>query len=63
LTPRAMPADHRLGLNEDQRPLPIRPEPPKQNPEEPIRCPESGLRMSSFEHGELLAKSEDLQKQ
>jgi len=58
-----MPANHGLGLNEDQRPLPSRPKPPEHYPEHFVGSGKSGLRMSRFQDGELLPKRQVFQHQ
>ena len=50
-----VPPDHSLGCNHEQRLFPSGPEPTDGNPEELVERAYSGLRMPTFQHGELLA--------
>jgi hypothetical protein len=58
LESRPMPADDGLRLNEDQCPLPFRPEPLQDPPEQLVGYGESRLRVPAFQDAELLAQSE-----
>ena len=52
-----------LRLYDEERFLPSRPEAAQENPEEPVRGVESGLRVSSLQNGDLLAEGEILKQQ
>jgi hypothetical protein len=52
-----MPAKDGFGLDENQSPLPMSPEPPQHHPEQFVRQSESRLRMLLLENGKLLPKS------
>jgi len=58
-----MPAHDCLRLDDHQRPFPIRPELPKQNPEEPILQSDPWLRVLCLQNHELLPQGEDFQQQ
>jgi hypothetical protein len=62
LEPCPVPANDSLRLDEDQRPLPSRPEPPQHHPEQFVRSSEPRLRVPSFQDAELLPKSQILQE-
>ena len=61
--PLAVPPDHRLGLNDRQRPSPVPPEPEQQEPEESIRSPEAWLLGSPLQHTELMPQRQVLDRQ
>ena len=52
----AMPADYRVGLNDDQDLLPSRPDLRQEDPEAPIGCSDPGSAPFLGERGELLPK-------
>ena len=58
-----MPADDGFGRDDDEGPLPSRPDPPSDYPEELIEKPETRARMSTLQHDELLTQSEILEKE
>jgi hypothetical protein len=58
-----MPAKDGFGLDENQSPVPMSPEPPQHHPEQFVRQSESRLRMLLLENGKLLPKSQIFQEQ
>jgi hypothetical protein len=56
-----MPAHHGFWPNHDQRPGPPRPQSPQREPEELVQVVQNGLRAFSFQHGDLLARGENLE--
>ena len=58
-----VPADDGLRLYDEEHFLPSRPEAAQENPKEPVRGFESGLRVSYFQNGGLLAEGEILKQQ
>lgn len=58
-----VPADHGFGRNDDEGQLPSRPDPSSDYPEELIEEAEARARMSTFQHGELLPKSQVFKKE
>ena len=56
-----MPADDGLGLDQDERLHPPRPETPQCQPRQAIDAVEVRPRMSALEHGDLLSERENLQ--
>jgi len=59
----AMPSDHGLRPDEDQRPIPGGPEPAEDDPEDAISGPKSWLLLNPLVDGELLAQGRVLQGQ
>jgi hypothetical protein len=57
----SVPADERFRRDNDERLLPLRPEPTDGNPEKLVQEAEAGPRMSALQNGELLAKNQVLQ--
>jgi hypothetical protein len=55
-----MPANNSLGLNEDQSPLPSRPEAPQHNPEESVSIGKPWARAMSREDQNLLPQGQVL---
>jgi hypothetical protein len=53
-----MPADHGLGLHEDQGVLPLRPQPQQRDPECTVRFAELGALGLAVQNGELLPQRE-----
>ena len=53
-----VPADNSLRNDDDDRPLPSRPQPTDGNPEELVKQTESRPRMTPFQHGQLLSQHE-----
>ena len=53
-----MPADDGLRLHDEKRPLPAGSALPQDNPEQPVRCGETRLRMPGFQGCELLSQGE-----
>ena len=58
-----MPADDGFGRDDDEGPLPSRPDPPSDYPEELIEEVKARARMSTLQHGELLTQSEILEEE
>jgi len=56
-----MPAHDGLGLDQNERIAPSRPEPAQRAPKHAIKVIETRPRMFAFEHGNLLAQGEYLQ--
>jgi len=63
LEPSPVPANNLFGLDDDERPLPARPEPPEYHPEEAIRQSKPWLRVPYLQGRELLPQSKDFQEQ
>jgi hypothetical protein len=63
LETRPMPSNNGLRLDEDQSPLPSRPEPPQDHPEQLVRNQKSRLWAPSFQDAELLPQGQVFQKQ
>ena len=57
----AMPADHSLGFDNEEDLGPAGPEAAESHPEPPVASVQGRPRSLAFEHGDLLAQSEDLQ--
>ena len=57
----SVPADERFRRDNDERLLPLRPEPTDGNPEKLVQEAEAAPRMSALQNGELLAKNQVLQ--
>jgi hypothetical protein len=57
----AVPPDHGAWFDDDQHVFPLRPKPAEQNPEDSVMHSQRGFWMFSFEDGDLLSESEDLQ--
>ena len=55
--PGAMPGDYRVRLDENESFGPITPDPPNDNPEQPIESIQLGARVLAFVNRKLLAKS------
>jgi len=55
-----MPADHGVGLHDQQSRTPIRPDTRQQRPENPVAPPEPRRFRFLLENGELLSKGEIL---
>lgn len=58
-----MPAYDSIGFDDNDHLFPAGPGPPQQGPEEPIRNGKAGPGTLSFEDGNLLTKSQDLDRQ
>jgi len=58
-----VPQNYSLGCNHDQRSFPSRPEPTGGDPEELVERTYSWPRMSTLQHGELLAKGKILEEE
>jgi len=58
-----MPADDGFGRDDDEGPLPSRPDPPSDYPEELIEEVEARARMSTLQRDELLTQSKILEKE
>ena len=58
-----MPANDGFGLDENQSPVPMSPEPAQHHPEQFVRKSKPRLRMLLFQDGELLSKSQIFQEQ
>ena len=58
-----MPADDGFGRDDDEGPLPSRPDPPSDYPEELIEEVEARARMSTLQPDELLTQSKILEKE
>ena len=56
----AVPTNDRIRLNDMQHMSPVRPHLRRKNPEQAIGASESGPRMHSFEHSELLSEHQIL---
>jgi len=63
LEPRPVPANNGLRLNEDQCPLPSRPQPPQDYPEKLVGYSKSRQRVPLFQNGELLTKGQVFQEE
>ena len=63
LEARPMPPNDSLRLEEDQRPIPSRPEPPQDHPEQFIGRGKSRLRVPLFQNAELLTQRQVFQEQ
>src|SRR5215469_480321 len=59
----AVPLDHGVWFDDDQHVFPLRTESAEQNPEDPVMHSQPGFWMFSFEDGDLLSKSQDLQSE
>ena len=57
----AVPADHSLGFDQDERVAPTIPECVQRHPEQAVATSKMGPRMLAFEHRELLTQGENLQ--
>ena len=57
----AVPADHGLGLHDDQCVPPARPEAAERAPEQPVERVQGQTRPFPFQNGDLLSESENLQ--
>jgi hypothetical protein len=55
-----LPADHRVGLHDDERVGPVAPSAAEEHPEYPIGGSQSGAAVLLLEHGQLLAQGEVL---
>jgi hypothetical protein len=58
-----MPADHGLGLHEDQRPLPVWPQTRQHDPECTVRFGQLGAFALALQDGELLSQGEVLESE
>ena len=56
-----VPADDRLGFNDDEDVLPARPHAPQRRPEETVQAVQSRPRSLALEHGNLLSQGEDFE--
>ena len=54
-----MPADHSLGLHDDEDISPPRPHAAQGCPEQPVKAVQLWARPFAFEHGDLLPEGED----
>jgi hypothetical protein len=63
LEPRSVPANDSLWLDEDQSPLPSRPEPPQDHPKQFVPSGKSRLRMPLLQNAKLLPQCQILQDQ
>jgi hypothetical protein len=63
LEPCSVPANNGFRLDQDQHPLPFRPEPPQDHSKQFVRSGKPWLRMLLFQNCELLPKSKVFQEQ
>ena len=54
-----MPAQHSLGLHDNQNVSPPGPHPAEGRPEQPVKAVQLGARPFAFEHGDLRLEGED----
>ena len=63
LDPSPVPTNNSLRLDENERPLPARPEPPKDHPKDSVRNAKPPLRTPSLQNSKLLPQSQVFQEQ